>query len=81
MHMHIINVENYTSNSYIGGLDWAAFSQPFSSGHTKSNPWETKVGSFATPALGDWTALASGPSDDACGILVQEPDPSKDHPW
>lgn len=67
--------------AYMGGLVAAAFSHPFSSGQTKSKPWETRVGSLATQALGDRTARASGPSAEACGIRTQEPVRSKDHPW
>jgi hypothetical protein len=58
-----------------------AFSHPFSSGHTKSSPWETRVGNLVAHALGDCTARASGPSGMACGILVQAPEPSNDQPW
>lgn len=58
-----------------------ARSKPFSSGHTKSKPWDTIVGNLVAQARGDWTARASGPSDDAWGIRVHDPTPSKDHPW
>lgn len=66
---------------YMGGLVASALSKPFSSGQTKSRPWETLVGNLVAHALGDRTARASGPSDAACGIRVHDPQPSKDHPW
>lgn len=67
--------------TYIGGFEAAAFSHPFSSGHTKSNPCDTTVGNLVTQALGDRTARASGPSAAACGMRTHEPAPLKDHPW
>lgn len=68
-------------NRYLGGWVTLALSHPFSSGQTKSNPWDTIVGNFVAQALADFTARASGPSDFAWGIRVHDPHPSKDHPW
>jgi hypothetical protein len=65
----------------MGGLVALAFSHPFSSGHTKSSPWDRRVGNLVAQALGERTARASSPSGAACGILVQAPAPSKDQPW
>lgn len=65
----------------MGGWVAVALSQPFWSGQTKSKPWDTKVGNLVAHALGDRTALASGPTEAAWGIFTHDPDPSKDHPW
>ncbi len=66
--------------SYIGGDVAEAFSKPFSSGQTNSKPSETKVGYATAHARGENRALASGPSDAACGIAAQLPSPWKDQP-
>ena len=65
----------------MGGLVALALSQPFSSGQTKSRPWDTSVGNLVAHALGDRRARDSGPSDEAWGILTHDPHPSNDHPW
>lgn len=79
--MHNLKTEERNRVNYIGGLVALALSWPFSSGQTNSRPWDTIVGNLVAHALGDWIARASGPSDAAWGMRVQDPHPSKDHPW
>lgn len=79
--MHNLKTEQRNRVNYIGGFVALALSWPCSSGQTKSRPWDTIVGNLVAHALGDWIARASGPSDAAWGIRVQDPHPPKDHPW